>query len=294
MSDSTSKPNLHDTTHIQVKGRPSVLPWRQESEFTHPPNDKLAFVCGKGDCAPFVDSMGAYRYPIRCAECNTMYCRWKRAKVWRAAILNLFRRKRQQVTFVTFTERDRPEPVIITSGGVVLPPTHSASERCKSQIQRFRRLSRTAIFRNTFSGGLWVAECTQRTEPVDLQERLSDDSVNFSEEWKIHPHIHCVTLGSRIDIPALTRIAERYGFSNVDVREIRPKTRVGSDGKTRPESWEEAVHRSVNYISNYLRKEQPVLRSRDTWGTLRKESSAVRQELEDKRKELLLSYTNQN
>jgi hypothetical protein len=104
-----------------------------------------------------------------------------------------------------------------------------------------------------------------REDRIEVMHRRPQAGYYFST----HPHIHVLTFGDFIDIPAMNALASRYGFGTVNVRAVNN------------------AKKALGYLSTYLGKEQPVQRSRDSGGLLRKLCRDVR--LDNERQRLLKS-----
>lgn len=219
----------------------------------------------------------------RCARCNQRFMRWKRGKVWKAGF-RLARLSapegRRRVFLVTLTVRDQSQfPRLyqpdLSRGfrGIWRPTTYglgTPSIRTPPLIEAFRRMARTRLFRDLMPGGMWVAECTERFENATYEG--VDGVFIAGHSYHAHPHIHLLAFGggSRSGLPlgSLRTLCAAHGFGEPNVKLI-------SGYK---------VERTISYLVNYLGKEQPVARSRDTWGFVRTACSDVRKEAAAERK----------
>ncbi len=268
--------SMTDTTHKQAQ--------RTLSQWVVSPTEvpDLAFICDDCEMVYPPTWNGAFGWPNRCKSCNIRKCKWQRSKVWREGLIRKYIRSGKKILFLTFTELDQHEEVKFVSENnefytdEPLPAENSAEKKTLNMIKRWQKFKRTKWFKETFAiGGLWVAECTTRIEDLPNQRDLLGNEIT-RKVWKIHPHIHCVVISDKINIPMLLSAAAEYGFgSQIDVEEITPRY---SDYYGRNETKVECIKRAVNYVTVYMNKEQPVTRSRDTWGELRKECAIIRKE----------------
>lgn len=258
------------TTHKQAQGSYEVL--------HGDPRDvpQLCFTCDDCEMVYPPTWNGAFGWPNRCKTCNIRKCKWMRSKVWREALIRTYVASKKRILFLTFTEQDDEESIEYWYDNYHKEPVFNAEVKTRSMIKRWQKFKRTRYFKNTFPlGGLWVAECTTRMENVPDQTSL-DGEVIPRMVWKVHPHIHCVVIADKIQIPMLLSAAAEFGFgTQIDVQEIKPRH---SDYYGRDETKIEAIKRAVNYVTVYMNKEQPVTRSRDTWGKVRLECAIVREE----------------
>ena len=265
--------SMTDTTHKQAQ--------RRLSQWVVSPTEvpDLAFICDDCEMVYPPTWNGAFGWPDRCKSCNIKKCKWQRSKVWREALIRKYIDSKKKILFLTFTERDVNEDVRFVSENnefymdKPLPAENSAEKKTLNMIKRWQKFKRTKWFKETFSiGGLWVAECTTRLEDLPSFGK----GKRPAQVWKINPHIHCVVIADKVDIPKLLSAAAEYGFgSQIDVEEIKPRY---SDYYERKETKVECIKRAVNYVTVYMNKEQPVTRSRDTWGEVRKECAIIRKE----------------
>lgn len=275
-----------DKTHYQVKGS------------SHPDAPQVAFTCPF--CEVPLDSSGEPAdYVVRCSDCNTAFMRWKRMRVWKEGVPRASQENsRWKVRFVTFTKRHKPIDTQYNANGQLMPCPTTIEEETRPMVENFRKMKRSVHFKRLApGGGAWVAECTKKVlKTVDLShtrlegalhdvDTVAGSSTGDSRprpcdvvrrvprmkfQWSVHPHIHTLLVGDFIDIPALSGLARKYGFDNVDVKLVGDSM------------WE--IRNCLNYISVYLGKDQPLPRSRDSFGLVRSMNREVRLEHEEARR----------
>lgn len=271
---------MQDKTHTQEQTDGCA----EQSEWSY---QESCFACP--NCEPALDIVSDVQVGWRrCADCNARHCRWKRGKAWKRG-LSLARLRapkgRKRCYLITLTVRDTvqvpfhytPSKSLLLGGrsAYLWSPSSFGLEgpmvRTPPLIERWRAMRRTKSFTSMVVGGLWVAECTERMRNNTYQG--VDGIWIAGHDYHVHPHIHMIVLGGGdaqgIPLEKLRKLCFLYGFGEPDVEQILPNK----------------IQNKVGYLVNYLGKDQPVPRSRDTWGIVRKACSDVRKQLLAERKE---------
>lgn len=123
-----------------------------------------------------------------------------------------------------------------------------------------RYLKKKKIWNDTVEGFLWAYECTEKPHPI------------IKDKIVYNPHMHLITVGSKIDILELKHQVEKIGFGNPDIELLR-------DSKGIRYACKQAIF--------YGAKEHRTERSRGASGSVREASKVV-----NRLKEMAHRYVN--
>ncbi len=191
-------------------------------------------------------------YPIRCRECNTNYCKWKRIQVWKERLLARFDYNRHRyIRMMTISmPGDKIYPIDIYDDMI---------EHWRHELTtRFAKLRRSKYWKEHVDGGIWFFETTVHPH---LYQRFIEYELGSDPEIlvdnKINPHLHVVLLGRYLDQQLLAEELENHG--------------LGLPWITARDGSSENIHSALDYCMAYLNKSPNYQgRQRDTFGCMRK------------------------
>jgi len=248
---------------LDVKMRPNIQVKRElppESIFWG--NDRVGFTCGQcimhhnkncdqGICK-FVKGRQTSCFPIRCRECNTNYCKWKRIQVWKERLIARFDYNRHRYIRM----------LTIGISGDKLYPKEILEDMIetwrKDLTTRFAKLRRTKYWDEHVDGGIWFFETTVHPHMTEGHHRyyLGADADELVKH-QVNPHIHVVLLGRYLDQQMLQEELEKQG--------------LGLPWITARDGASENIHSALDYCMAYLNKTPNYQgRQRDTFGCMRK------------------------
>ncbi len=191
-------------------------------------------------------------YPIRCRECNTNYCKWKRIQVWKERLIARFDYNRHRyirmLTIGRAGEKLYPEEIL----------DDMIEHWRKDLTTRFAKLRRTKYWDEHVDGGIWFFETTVHPHMTEGHHRyyLGADADELVKH-QVNPHLHVVLLGRYLDQQKLQEELENQG--------------LGLPWITARDGSSENIHSALDYCMAYLNKTPNYQgRQRDTFGCMRK------------------------
>lgn len=199
------------------------------------------FVWTCARCDWYIDDFQSDIWPIRCSDCNKKFMQWKRTRTWTKKFETWFDQdKHKFVKLLTLTVNLHE----ILPGIDIESQKQELVKRARTKLTAaFKKMRRTAAWKNHVDGGLWFFEWTE-------ESTIAGDIV-----WtEFNPHLHVILLSKYFPQKEIKELAMHYDLGEiVDIR--ADKTKTAED--------------SLAYISHYSKKQyQSEGRNRNAFGCM--------------------------
>jgi hypothetical protein len=243
--------------------------------------EEIKFPFYSPECCKLDESID-HAWPIRCADHNKEFMKWKRIKKTRIKFKSKFNKNRHKfikmLTFglpgektttnqisgkekikssVSYIRNESPGYSVSRIQNYSYENTYQVNDDHKlwrnELRKRFNKLRKDPWWKKHVDGGIWFYETVLTELDNKIQMSLTGEEHEMNDiRMKIHPHFHCMILGPKNlagqerNFQELNELFEKHGLGKPSVSVAKSK-----DGRAINAS----LNKSLWYLTNYLKKQ---------------------------------------